>query len=164
MPYSNKQMLRDANGDLIPQYWDVVEQDFKPLTGQGGANDVRLTGSIKEEIVSDLFDDIPAGTRHFAYIDVPNGYNALTVMCRTLEGKIESIGIIPSVNSLGWSRFRKILEVYANAEMPNDIVFTEKVEVTTKQIRLEVVASQEGDVIWNPSGGLRGVRIFWHKD
>src|SRR5690625_4973114 len=45
MPYSNKQMLRDANGDLIPQYWDVVEQDFKPLTGQGGANDVRLTGS-----------------------------------------------------------------------------------------------------------------------
>src|SRR5690625_4798356 len=103
MPYSNKQMLRDANGDLIPQYWDVVEQDFKPLTGQGGANDVRLTGSIKEEIVSDLFDDIPAGTRHFAYIDVPNGYNALTVMCRTLEGKIESIGIIPSVNSLGRS-------------------------------------------------------------
>ena len=48
MPYSNKQMLRDANGDLIPQYWDVVEQEFKPLTGQNGANDVRLTGSIVE--------------------------------------------------------------------------------------------------------------------
>src|SRR5690554_5424628 len=48
MPWTQKQMLRDANGDLIPQYWDVAEQDFKPLTGQGGANDVRLTGSIVE--------------------------------------------------------------------------------------------------------------------
>lgn len=45
MPYSTKQMLRDANGDLIPQYWDVVEQEFKPLTGRNGANDVRLAGS-----------------------------------------------------------------------------------------------------------------------
>lgn len=45
MPYRNKQMLRDANGDLIPQYWDVAEQEFKPLTGSDGANDVRLTGS-----------------------------------------------------------------------------------------------------------------------
>ncbi len=46
---SDKQMLRDANGDLIPQYWDVVEGDFKALTGQDGAQDTRLTGSIAEE-------------------------------------------------------------------------------------------------------------------
>ena len=50
MPWTQKQMLRDANGDLIPQYWDVVEQEFKPLTGSDGANDVRLTGSIVELI------------------------------------------------------------------------------------------------------------------
>ena len=49
MPWTQKQMLRDANGDLIPQYWDVVEQTFKPLTGSNGANDVRLTGSNVEE-------------------------------------------------------------------------------------------------------------------
>jgi|SRR5690625_77490 len=55
MPYSNKQMLRDANGDLIPQYWDVVEQEFKPLTGRDGANDVRLTGSIVEIASVDNF-------------------------------------------------------------------------------------------------------------
>lgn len=48
MPWTQKQMLRDANGDLIPQYWDVVEQEFKPLTGSDGANDVRLTGSNVE--------------------------------------------------------------------------------------------------------------------
>ena len=45
MPWTQKQMLRDANGDLIPQYWDVVEQEFKPLTGSDGANDVRVAGS-----------------------------------------------------------------------------------------------------------------------
>ena len=51
MPWTQKQMLRDANGDLIPQYWDVVEQEFKPLTGSDGANDVRLTGSTVEEVI-----------------------------------------------------------------------------------------------------------------
>lgn len=65
MPYSNKQMLRDANGDLIPQYWDVVEQEFKPLTGRDGANDVRITGSIVErEVANNLL--VTAGTRVFA--------------------------------------------------------------------------------------------------
>ena len=44
MPWTQKQMLRDANGDLIPQYWDVAEQEFKPLTGSDGANDVRVAG------------------------------------------------------------------------------------------------------------------------
>jgi len=48
MPYRNKQMLRDANGDLIPQYWDVAAGDFKPLTGSDGANDTRVTGSNVE--------------------------------------------------------------------------------------------------------------------
>lgn len=70
MPYSNKQMLRDANGDLIPQYWDVVEQDFKPLTGQGGANDVRLTGSnvllLKSEEDNNLFNEL--SNRGFVYL------------------------------------------------------------------------------------------------
>lgn len=49
MPYRNKQMLRDANGDLIPQYWDITAGEFKPLTGQDGAQDTRLTGSIVED-------------------------------------------------------------------------------------------------------------------
>lgn len=48
MTYSNKQMLRDANGDLIPQYWDITAQNFKPLTGQDGAQDTRLIGSNVE--------------------------------------------------------------------------------------------------------------------
>lgn len=52
MPWTQKQMLRDANGDLIPQYWDVAEQEFKPLTGSDGANDVRVTGRNVEKVFS----------------------------------------------------------------------------------------------------------------
>src|SRR5690625_4056064 len=47
--HEDKQMLRDANGDLIPQYWDIQDEEFKPLTGQDGAQDTRLTGSNAEE-------------------------------------------------------------------------------------------------------------------
>ena|SRR5690554_1305386 len=62
MPWTQKQMLRDANGDLIPQYWDVVEQEFKPLTGSDGANDVRLTGSTVEELIMDGVEIAPKST------------------------------------------------------------------------------------------------------
>jgi len=48
---SDKQMLRDANGDLIPQFWDITAGDFKPLTGSDGAQDTRLTGSNMEYYV-----------------------------------------------------------------------------------------------------------------
>lgn len=50
--HEDKQMLRDANGDLIPQYWDIQDEEFKPLTGQNGAQDTRLTGSKVEEVYS----------------------------------------------------------------------------------------------------------------
>lgn len=49
MAYRNKKMLEDINGDLIPQYWDVVDQEFKPLTND--PQDVRLTGSNAEKEV-----------------------------------------------------------------------------------------------------------------
>lgn len=71
MPYSNKQMLRDANGDLIPQYWDVVEQEFKPLTGSDGANDVRLTGSKVEEDILIERSIISQSTENV--VDIPEG-------------------------------------------------------------------------------------------
>lgn len=71
MPWTQKQMLRDANGDLIPQYWDVVEQEFKPLTGSDGANDVRLTGSSVVNInASNVLGSIPAGATKSYTIDL----------------------------------------------------------------------------------------------
>ncbi len=57
---SDKQMLRDANGDLIPQYWDITVGNFKPLTGENGAQDTRVTGSIAEEYFDDI-NSISAG-------------------------------------------------------------------------------------------------------
>ena len=72
MPWTQKQMLRDANGDLIPQYWDVVEQEFKPLTGSDGANDVRLTG-INTEYVFLEFVELTAGSTVYTEAQDYNG-------------------------------------------------------------------------------------------
>jgi len=63
---SDKQMLRDANGDLIPQYWDVVAGDFKPLTGSDGAQDTRLTGSI----VGYSYEEKPEGNRNDQFLEL----------------------------------------------------------------------------------------------
>lgn len=61
MAYNTKKMLEDSNGDLIPQYWDVVDQEFKPLTGKDGAQDTRLTGSI-DELAVELNMTVAAGS------------------------------------------------------------------------------------------------------
>lgn len=97
---SDKQMLRDANGDLIPQYWDVVEQDFKPLTGQGGANDVRLTGSKVELIAMVSYLTIPTGTN----VNVISGfsadrYNSIFVQIRPRGAKKYRISYRPVIGT-----------------------------------------------------------------
>src|SRR5690554_8129069 len=94
MPWTQKQMLRDANGDLIPQYWDVAEQDFKPLTGQGGANDVRLTGSNVEKInITQEVGIIPAGGNKRININVPQRTKSISLYIRALAGRISSAHI-----------------------------------------------------------------------
>jgi hypothetical protein len=44
MAYNEKQMLKDAYGHQIPQYYDPVEDVFKPLTNQ-----ISLTGNSVAE-------------------------------------------------------------------------------------------------------------------
>mgnify|MGYP001499101434 FL=1 len=81
MPWTQKQMLRDANGDLIPQYWDVVEQEFKPLTGIGGANDVRLTGRKVQvkQITINSSEQVDTGSSSEIIIMPTSGYKAKIV-------------------------------------------------------------------------------------
>src|SRR5690625_726459 len=50
MAYNERKMLEDVNGDLIPQYYDPVDDEFKPLTND--PRDVRLTGSNVEDGLS----------------------------------------------------------------------------------------------------------------
>lgn len=127
-----------------------------------GALDARLTGSISEENISDKFEDIPAGTTHSEYIKVPDGYNAFSIWVRPHEGEIKGIRMAPGIGSIAWSRFREELEVFADFTMPSYVVITKKKEVPTNVFRLELRASEQGDVVWGSSGG-QGIRIFWHK-
>lgn len=48
MPYKNAEILRDKNGNPIPQYYNVATGQFEPLTGENGATHTQLTGSKVE--------------------------------------------------------------------------------------------------------------------
>lgn len=48
MPYYEKKILRDAQNIPIPQYWDPVADEFKPMT-----KEVVLSGSCLREQLTD---------------------------------------------------------------------------------------------------------------
>jgi len=123
----------------------------------------RVTGSILEQEITDEIGDIPADTTATAYIDVPDGYVAFSLMCRTYSGRVENTAVVPAVGRLGWSRFRKHLEQTADASLPNSLVFTDKFYVTTNVVRIEIKSTSDEDIEWVATGGSRGVRLFWHR-
>ena len=47
MPYSDRSMLTDADGNLIPQVYDPTTDDFAPLTGTVAGLNARLTEVLK---------------------------------------------------------------------------------------------------------------------
>ena len=53
MPYYEKKILRDAQNIPIPQYWDPVADEFKPMT-----KEVVLSGS-KMELYGVAIEDRP---------------------------------------------------------------------------------------------------------
>lgn len=44
MAYDDVEILRDKNGNPIPQYYNVATGQFEPLTGENGATHTQLTG------------------------------------------------------------------------------------------------------------------------
>lgn len=51
MAYNDVEILRDKNGNPIPQYYNVATGQFEPLTGENGATHTQLTGSYVEEVI-----------------------------------------------------------------------------------------------------------------
>lgn len=48
MSYQDAEILRDKNGNPIPQYFNVATGKFEPITGQNGSQNTQLTGSKVE--------------------------------------------------------------------------------------------------------------------
>lgn len=59
MAYDTKQILRDADGNPIPQIWSEAADDFLPYEG-----DARLKGSRVEEVLTE--SDAVSGVLTFA--------------------------------------------------------------------------------------------------
>jgi hypothetical protein len=75
MPYSTKEMLKDSKGNYIPQWFDPVADDFKPIET---AMPVQLTGSKVKvtEIIADSSVSIGAGLTGLVTIVPTAGYKA----------------------------------------------------------------------------------------
>lgn len=49
MAYNDVEILRDKNGNPIPQYYNVATGQFEPLTGENGATHTQLTRRVVEK-------------------------------------------------------------------------------------------------------------------
>ena len=108
MPYRNKQMLRDANSDLIPQYWDVAAGEFKPLTGSDGANHTQVTGSIREQELDGGITITPGVRQVIFSVDNVVDYTHMSIFSRSTEGHKFSIEVDFHAKTRGqFSSFRK---------------------------------------------------------
>lgn len=147
MPWTQKQMLRDANGDLIPQYWDVVEQEFKPLTGSDGANDVRLTGSNVEKInITQEVGIIPAGGNKRININVPQRTKSISLYIRALAGRISSAHIeFRNLNPDYGSPINSI-ELTPVASLPSSATVFKKEELVSDGVGIRIEADSGTDV------------------
>ena len=64
MAYNTEAILRDTNGDPIPQYYDTVAGEFKPLT----EDEISALASVDV----DSLPALPAGTNAIGSVDVDN--------------------------------------------------------------------------------------------
>lgn len=65
MAYSNKRILRDADGNPIPQIWDPALDDFVPYEGK-----VTLSGKTRKEVDIALGVELAAGASHIVDMDM----------------------------------------------------------------------------------------------
>lgn len=80
MAYNTKKMLEDSNGDLIPQYYDPVADEFKPLTND--PRDVRVTGSRTEEESLGFEEGIYNSSVQSHTISIPTGVKGAMLFLR----------------------------------------------------------------------------------
>ena len=106
MAYNTKNIVRDAAGAPVPQYYNSATDAYEPLQGAANANRILLYdisgnpigtttgGGLKTGIV----DALPAGTNIIGLVKLTDGTDALAVNANG------SINIIP-VNSDGTELF-----------------------------------------------------------
>lgn len=94
MPYSNAELLRDKNGNPIPQYFNVATGKFEPITGDNGAQKTQLTGSNVEQIVLQktpetliVFNEVVENPENVSYKiihleDVPKNVQSIAISLR----------------------------------------------------------------------------------
>lgn len=93
------QIIYDKNGKPIPQYLDITDKSggsdgtMKPITGQNGAQNMRLTGSIVELTLGADVD--VASKKSVVILDISDlsDFKEIRVACRWYEDTLHRIAI-----------------------------------------------------------------------
>lgn len=129
MAYNTKKMLEDVNGDLIPQWYDPEDDEFKPLT-----NDQR-TGSVN---LHQTQNTIPSqGVLEINLDDLQNAKEI--IICVGTNSQSSKYNISAFNRTLGSSRFGKTIRD----------VTVEEVEEEVKTSRTTHVAHARFEVFGN---------------
>lgn len=129
MAYNTKKMLEDVNGDLIPQWYDPEDDEFKPLT-----NDQR-TGSVN---LHQTQNTIPSqGMLEIDLDDLQNAKEIIICIGTNSQHSKYSISVFNA--TLGTVRFGKTLKD----------VNVEELEEEIKTSRTSYVAHARFDVFGN---------------
>ena len=73
MSYADKPLLKDSKGQIVPQYWDEVMQEYKPLTdlrkvyAQGTLSDLKTTAVTVTSTQTELTAGLSGRTQLICY-------------------------------------------------------------------------------------------------
>ena len=150
MPWNNKSMLTDKDGNFIPQIWDPSINDFIPWDGK-----VQLSGTIVEqgEVARDVI--VTPGSEVIAYTDsnklaavalsaVVNAKAFHNFSFRVIERPVSSVPGYPSI----------YFETKLQAEGKSTITMLKKPLSANWQIQYRIMNSSDIDQSYAIARGL----------
>lgn len=144
MAYNTKQILRDADGNPIPQIWDEAGDQFLPYEGE-----VQLTGSYPQNKVVNIVSDIgtiASGSSATYQLDLlSHGFpvNSISIIGRNDSGEAITIKIrhMYILDDGSWSSTAALEGTIFSSSSAVGI----KVErVTMQSHRIELIITNDG--------------------
>lgn len=149
MSYKDAELLRDKNGNPIPQYYNIQTGKFEPVTGQDGSTHTQVTGSIDEQLV-DTGKKVTAGVlQSIGGISIAKHYPYFYVLIRADASHDYSVKIDFRVKVESESnpfRFE-----YTQESERGPIIVTEKIPVYSPDIKVYIENKDEEEHVYDVS-------------
>lgn len=157
MSYETKTLLRDANGVPIPQYWDDVAEEFKPMPKPSFDGNIemesspenpvftQLTGSIVKEATAENII-VAAGASKYIDIVFSSKVSAISIAART-TGKIEDPKFMWALaNGTTTTINLTVNELPLEYASSNNSFQTKKIDALNNKMRIQLNNTGSSDV------------------